>query len=127
MTGGAMELALRRQRLLIRSAALRDALAEQAAVLDAPFAAADRARAGVHWLVRQRAWLGVGLVFVLAVRPRRAWRLLGFGWRLWRRARRVRPWLAAAGLIATAGARVTGAAKADRRPGPAPDRPAPSV
>jgi hypothetical protein len=94
------ELALRRQRLLMRSAALRATFAEQAVVLEAPLAAADRVHAGVRWLIRYRGWVMGGVVVVLVVRPRRAWRLLRLGWWLWRSARRVQPWLVAAGLIA---------------------------
>jgi len=98
------ELALRRQRLLMRSAALRATFAEQAVVLEAPLATADRVHAGVRWLIRYRGWVLAGAVVVLVVRPRRAWRLLRLGWWLWRSARRVQPWLAAAGLIAPRGA-----------------------
>lgn len=100
MSSAAIDLALRRQRLLLRSAALRDSLAEQSAVLETPLAAADRAHAGARWLYRQRGWLAGGVVVVLVLRPRRAWRLLSAGWWLWRRARRLQPWLVAAGLKA---------------------------
>jgi hypothetical protein len=94
------DLALRRQILLARSAALRAALAEQAGVLEAPLAVADRVHAGFRWLVRYRGWVLGGAVVVLVWRPRRAWLLLRWGWWLWRSARRVQPWLAAAGLVA---------------------------
>ena len=100
MSSAETDLALRRQRLLLRSAALRDALAEQSAVLVPPLAAADRVQAGGRWLYRQRGWLAGGVVVVLALRPRRTWRLLSAGWWLWRRFRRVQPWLVAAGLTA---------------------------
>lgn len=100
MTNAATELALRRQRLLMRSAALRDSLAEQSAVLAPPLAAADRVQAGGRWLYRQRAWLAGGVVVVLVLRPRRAWRLVSTGWWLWRTARRFQPWLVASGLKA---------------------------
>jgi hypothetical protein len=93
-------LALRQQRLLLRSAALRDALAEQSIALETPLATADRGIAGARWLYRQRAWLAGGLVVVLLMRPRRAWRALRFGWSLWLAARRVQPWLVAAGMLA---------------------------
>lgn len=97
--GTAADLALRRQALLQRSAALREGLAYQSVALEAPLAAADRVHEGARWLYRQRAWLAGGLVVVLVVRPRRAWRLVRFSWWAWRSARRVQPWLAAAGLI----------------------------
>jgi hypothetical protein len=95
-----IELALRQQRLLLRSAALRDALAEQSIALQAPLATADRAIVGARWLYRQRAWVAGGLAVVLVMRPRRAWRVLRFGGWLWLTARRVQPWLVAAGLLA---------------------------
>ena len=94
------ELVLRRQRLLLRSAALRGALAEQSVALESPLAAADRVQAGARWLYRQRGWVAGGLVVVLVLRPRRAWRVARFGWWLWRTARRAQPWLVAAGLTA---------------------------
>lgn len=94
-----IELALRRQRLLLRSAALRSALAEQSVVLEAPLAVADRVHAGVRWLGRHRDWWVGGALVVLVVRPRRAWRMLRFGWWAWRSARRAQVWLSAAGLM----------------------------
>ena len=100
MSSVEIDLALRRQRLLLSSAALRDSLAEQSAVLVPPLAAADRVQAGGRWLYRQRGWLAGGAVVVLVLRPRRTWRLLSAGWWLWRRFRRVQPWLVAAGLTA---------------------------
>lgn len=93
-------LALRQQRLQLRSAALRLQLAEQAVVLEAPFGAVDRAYAGVHWLYRQRGWLIGGVVIVAVLRPRKAWKWVKLGWWLWRGARRLQPWLVAAGLSA---------------------------
>lgn len=103
----AIELALRQQRLLQRSAALRTSLGHQGAVLDPPLAIADKVRAGARWLVRQRGWIAGGVVVVVVLRPRRAWRLARFGWWSWRTARRLQPWLAAAGLMGAtkAGAR----------------------
>ena len=88
------ELALRQQRLLLRSEALRDAIATQATVLDAPFAAADRVRAAARWLDAHRTWVfGAAVVFVV-LRPRRAWRIARFGWWLWRAKRRAQTWFA---------------------------------
>lgn len=96
-------LALRQQRLLMRSAALRVSLAEQSVLLEAPFAAADRVHGGARWLVRHRHWLVGGAVVVLVVRPRRALRLMRWGWWAWRSTRRVQSWLFAAGLMPPAG------------------------
>ncbi|HMN75246.1 MAG TPA: YqjK family protein [Burkholderiaceae bacterium] len=98
------ELALRQERLLARSAALRASIAEQSAVLDVPFAFADRVHAGARWAWRERVVLVGGTVVVLLVlRPRRVWRLASFGLWAWRRKRRVQAWLAAAGIAPNAG------------------------
>ena len=64
----------------------------------APLAVADRVHAGARWIVRHRDWVVGGVVVVLVMRPRRAWRLLRFGWWVWRSARRAQAWLSAAGL-----------------------------
>ena len=93
-------LALRQQSLVARSATLRGALAEQAQTLEAPLAAADRVRAGVRWLYEQRVWIGVAVLAVLIVRPRRAWRVARWSWWLWRNARRAQVWLAGPGRAA---------------------------
>jgi YqjK-like protein len=93
-------LALRQQRLLLRSEALRGTIALQAQVLEAPFATADQVRAIAAWVYAQRVWFAGAAVVVLVVRPRRAWRVARFAWWLWRSARRARGWLAVASLLA---------------------------
>ena len=99
------ELALRQQRLLMRSAALRASIADQAVVLEAPFALADRVHAAGRWAWRERfALIGGTVVAVVVLRPRRVWKLARFGWWAWRRTRRVQAWLLAAGLVAGPGA-----------------------
>lgn len=99
LAGDGAELALRRRLLVLRSAALRGALARHSQALEAPFAAADRVRAGARWLYAQRALVTLGVVVVLVVRPRRAVRVARFGWWAWRSARRLMPWLVAAGFV----------------------------
>lgn len=95
------ELALRQQRLLMRSAALRASIADQAVVLETPFAIADRVHAGARWAWRERiALIGGAAVVLVLLRPRRVWKLARFGWRAWRRAQRVQAWMLAAGLVA---------------------------
>jgi len=91
------ELGLRQQQLLIRSTALRLALADQSQVLARPLAVADRAVAAARWLYLQRGLLVVGALVVVLLRPRRALRWLGKGWSLWRTLRRISPWLLVAG------------------------------
>lgn len=92
-------LALRQQRLLLRSEAVRASIATEARVLGAPLALADQGRALAQWLYARRLWVGAGLLCVLIVRPRRAWRIASTAWWLWRSALRVRRWLVAAGLM----------------------------
>jgi hypothetical protein len=90
-----VQLALRRQRLVMRSAQLRLTLAGQAEVLRAPLALADTARAGVQWL-RQHPYALIGPVMLLAaLRPARALRWAGRLWWGWRTFRQTGRWLAA--------------------------------
>ena len=93
-------LALRQQRLLLRSEALRNALVEQAGFIEAPLALADQVRAAARWLHAHRLWIAGAAAVVVVVRPRRAWRAARLAWWLWRSARRARAWLAMAGLLA---------------------------
>ena len=99
----AFELALRQQLLLTRSAALRDAAAEQAQMLGPPLATLDRVRAVAAWLYERRVWVGAAAMLMLVVRPRRAWRVARWSWWLWRTARRVVPWLTVAGAVVRRG------------------------
>lgn len=101
------ELALRQQRLLARSAALRASFAEQAMVLDAPFAIADRVHDAACWAWQERmALIGAGTVVFVLLRPRRVFGIVRLGFRTWRRTLRARSWLrAASALIDIAAAR----------------------
>lgn len=101
----AAELAIRQERLLLRSAALRASMAEQAQVLETPFAIADRLHDGVRWMWRERVVLiGGTAVALIVLRPRRVWRLAWLGFWTWRRTRRVRAWLRAEGMASPAAA-----------------------
>lgn len=94
----ARELQLKRERLLVRGAELRLAVARQARALEAPLAIADQVRAGADWLRRHPEWPLGALVVLVVLRPRRALRWVGsawWGWRMWRRAARVWALLAA--------------------------------
>jgi len=75
-----LELAQRQQQLLLRSAALRATLGQQARVLQTPLALADQARAGVQWLRSQPLWPVASLLLIALTRPRRAMRWVS---RLW--------------------------------------------
>lgn len=82
----------------MRSTALRLQFAREARVLEAPLAVADRVRDGVRWLRSHPEVVLGGVVVVVVLRPRVAWRwaLRSWGaWRVWqglqRRIDRPRP------------------------------------
>jgi len=88
----AQVLALKRERLLARSAVLRGRLATDGQVLVAPLAAADSVRAGLRWLRANPEWPLAAAVLVVVLRPGRALRLAArvwWGWRLMQRGRRL--------------------------------------
>ncbi len=84
----------RRQRLLLRSAELRVALAAQSQVLKAPLALADQARAGAQWLYRNPGWPLAALLLLWVLRPQRALRWGGRVFGAWLTLRRAQVWLA---------------------------------
>lgn len=85
-----VELALKKQRLQLRSAALRAEFAGHASTLEPWLAAGDRLREGTRWLRRHPA-LVVGTTVALVVAwPRASFRWLRRGviaWQAWSRAR----------------------------------------
>jgi hypothetical protein len=86
----AIEIALRKQLLVLDAAAQREALARHANGLVPIFDVADQVNAGVHWVRRNPEAVAAGLALLVAVRPgvRRffwRWGRRGFvAWRLWR-------------------------------------------
>jgi len=83
-----VELALRKQRLQIDSAALRSDLSRFAAGLSPLFAATDHVADGVSWLRRHPQILAAAVLGLLLARPRRVlrWTRRAFiGWQAWRR------------------------------------------
>lgn len=84
------ELALHQQRLLMRSANLRQAMGVHAAPLQKPLAIVDQAWSVTQWLIRNPEW-PVGTLLLLALlRPKRAliWGTrLWWGWRALQRSR----------------------------------------
>lgn len=91
-------LALKKQRLQFRSAALRQALAEDLVPLAPVFMTMDRVSEGIAFLKARPQWL-VGAVVALAVaRPGRLWRWFRRGIGLWQVWRRARPFLQRFGI-----------------------------
>jgi hypothetical protein len=93
-------LAAQRAALLLRSAQLREQLAQRAQVLRPAVRAADKMRAGAQWAQRNPVWLLLGaaaLAGMAATRPRAILRLAGRAWSSWPLLRRV--WPVAAGLL----------------------------
>ena len=83
----------RQQQLLLRSAALRHTLAQQARALQAPLALADQLRTGGSWLRRHPVLPLAALGLLVFKRPRRILRWLPrllAGWQLYLR---LRDWL----------------------------------
>jgi hypothetical protein len=88
-----LELAQRQQQLLLRSAALRATLGQQARVLQTPLAVADQARAGVQWLRSHPLWPVASLLLITLTRPQRALRWVPRLWLGRDLYRQVRHWL----------------------------------
>ncbi|WIM04954.1 MAG: YqjK-like family protein [Candidatus Nitricoxidivorans perseverans] len=85
-----IDLALRKQRLQLQSAALRNDLARHVAPLAPAFGVADRVREGFRWLRRHPEAVVAGTVALLAARPRRLFRWARRGviaWQAWRKLR----------------------------------------
>ena len=84
-----LELALRKQRLQLRSIALREQWAGHAAGLRPLLDGADRVGDGVRWLRGHPQILIAGAVALLVARPKAVWRWgrRGLaGWEVWRQA-----------------------------------------
>jgi len=82
-------LALRRERLLLRSRQLRADVSLNVQALRRPLGLADQARAALDWLAHNPQWPAGALLVVAALRPRRALRWAGtlwWGYGLFRRA-----------------------------------------
>jgi YqjK-like protein len=84
------DLQLRRERLLVRSAELRAAIAENSRALGPPLALVDQLRAGLRWLRAHPEWPAGALVVMLVLRPRRLLVWSGRAWWVWRLLRQGR-------------------------------------
>lgn len=90
MSGDATALALRRQRLQMRAAGERGALAAQLGALRPVFSAADGIRAGVRWVKENPEWVAGAVVMVVVARPRGTLRFARRAFFVWQGARRLR-------------------------------------
>lgn len=88
-----VELALKKQRLQMRSEALRRELAGHAAGMAPLFTAGDRLREGVAWLRRHPEVLVATATAAVVARPRRVFRWIGRGAMAWQSWQRLRGWL----------------------------------
>jgi hypothetical protein len=77
------ELRLRQERVLRRSAQLRNDLIQQSEVLIAPMAQMDRVLRGVSWLRRHPVYMAALAAATLAFKPRNAMSKIGRAWTLW--------------------------------------------
>lgn len=87
------ELILRQQRLLLRSAELRLALAEQLQILENRLSFFDRTRDTLQWLYRYPLWPTAGLLVLLVWWPKRAVLWGSRLWWIWQAFDRARDWI----------------------------------
>ena len=83
-----VELALRKQRLQFKSAALRRDLAHDISGIAPVFRAAEQVRAGIAWLRANPLLVGGVAVALVVLRPKVCWRWARRGfiaWQAWRR------------------------------------------
>ncbi|MDR2992169.1 MAG: YqjK-like family protein [Burkholderiaceae bacterium] len=87
------DLAARHQELLLRSAQLREQLAQHAQIFRPALHVADKVRGGAQWMQRNPVWplLGAAALGMAAMRPRMVLRLTARAWSGWQLLRRVRP------------------------------------
>lgn len=92
MNSVTLELALKKQRLLIAGESLRADFSRHAAGLAPAFAGADIAVEGFRWARRNPQFVIAAGVALLVARPKRVWRWArrGFiGWQAWRKLRNI--------------------------------------
>ena len=87
------DLVLRQQRLLMRSAELRNNLIDQAQVFKRPLASVDRAGVALQWLYRHPQWPLGALVVAAVLKPRRAIIWSGRFLLAWKSFKRVQNWI----------------------------------
>lgn len=88
MNSTTLELALKKQRLQIASASLRDEFGRCAAGLTPAFHGADCVVEGARWMRRNPQLVAAAAVALVVARPKRAWRWARrafLGWQAWRK------------------------------------------
>ena len=93
MTSPQVQLALRKQRLQIKSAVEREELAGQALALTPLFTAGDTLRNGALWVRRHPEVLVAAGAVLLVARPRALFRWTRRGVVAWQSWQRMRAWL----------------------------------
>ena len=83
MSATGTERRLRQERLLRRSAQLRNDLIQQSEVLIETMALVDRVHLGVSWLRRHPVYMAALAAATLAFKPRNAMSKIGRAWTLW--------------------------------------------
>lgn len=78
-----LALAVRRERLQVCASQERAAIARHVSRLSRPIGLIDRSMFGVRWLRRNPAVLAIGLITMVALRPRGMLGLAQGGFRLW--------------------------------------------
>lgn len=85
-----LRLALKRERLVERSRALRREAEVQSAALEPMLRLGDRIRAGADWVRAHPGAVAAFVVSLAVMRPRRVWRWGARLWAGWRLLQRVR-------------------------------------
>jgi hypothetical protein len=85
-----LELALKKQRLLLDCASQRLQLAEYAAGVQPLFTGADKVVSATHWVKQHPVYVAAASAAVFVLRPRLIWRLGMRGMALWQIAQRLR-------------------------------------
>jgi hypothetical protein len=87
-----IELALKKQRLQLRSAALREQMRGQVQALDPVFRTADRVGEAISWVRRHPEVLIAAVIALVVAKPRRAFRWARRGFFVWQAWRRLQAW-----------------------------------
>jgi len=90
MTNRLIELAERRERLVAKAALQRAELSGHLVPWKSVCAVADKGVSSVRYLQQHPVWVAAALTFVVALRPRKAFRWMSRGWMAWKMVRKLR-------------------------------------